>query len=319
MIVPVYNMGRYLPDAVASIEEQRFDGVEIVVVDDGSTDETPEVIASLGDRVVAVRQRNRGPAAARNRGIEQARGELFGFLDADDLWPAGKLAHQLDRLALDPELDVVLGRIQYVALDGGEVPDVEFEDQDAKTLIHVHLGSGLYRRRAFERIGTFDQSLRFSEDVDWFFRAREASLHVVIVPEITLVYRLHDTNMTRELDIRDGRMLSVLKMSLDRRRAAGIDGDLVGSRALDERVHDVPSVSVVIPAFQAANYVREAVRSALAQTHRPMEVIVVDDGSTDETWSISRRFASAGTCRSPVPCRNRGGARIEGSAKRAVS
>ena len=68
----------------------------------------------------------------------------------------------------EPDLDVVLGRIQYVALDGGELPDIEFEDLDAKTLSHVHLGSGVYRRRAFERIGTFDESFRFSEDIDWF-------------------------------------------------------------------------------------------------------------------------------------------------------
>ena len=292
VIVPVYNMGRYLTDAVASIEAQGFDCVEIVVVDDGSTDETPEVIVSLGDRVVAAHQPNRGPAAARNVGIDMASGELLAFLDADDLWPAGKIARQLERLEREPELDVVLGRIQYVALDGGEVPEIEFEDLDAKTLTHVHLGSGLYRRRAFELIGTFDESLQFSEDVDWFLRAREAQLRVAILPEITLVYRFHDANMSRQLDMRDARMLGVLKKSLDRRRSAGIEGDLVTWRALDERVPDSPTVSVVIPAFEAARYLREAVRSALQQTHKPMEVIVVDDGSHDQTSSVAHRFGS---------------------------
>jgi len=292
VIVPVYNMGRYLPDAVASIEAQGFESIEIVVVDDGSTDETPEVLASLGDRIVAVRHANCGPAAARNRGIETSSGELLAFLDADDLWPAGKLAHQLQRLEREPELDVVLGRIQYVALEGGELPDIEYEDRDAKTLTHVHLGSGLYRRRAFERIGTFDESLRFSEDVDWFFRVREAGLRVVILPEVTLLYRLHDTNMTRELTGRDALMLGVLKKSLDRRRAAGIDGDLVAWRALDERAPVLPAVSVVIPAFNADRYVRDAIRSALTQTHTPMEVIVIDDGSSDTTGATARHFAS---------------------------
>jgi glycosyltransferase involved in cell wall biosynthesis len=292
VVIPVFNMGRFLPDAVASVEAQALPGVEIIVVDDGSTDDTPAVIAALGDRVIPRRQANRGPAAARNAGIELASAELLAFLDADDLWPAGKLAMQVGRLERDPQLDVVLGRIQYVAVDGGEVPDVEFEDVDAKTVMHVHLGSGVYRRRAFDRIGPFDESMQFSEDVDWFLRAREASLRITIVPEITLIYRLHATNMTRELDARDPGMLRVLKRSLDRRRDAEVDGDLVAWRALDERVPDSPTVSVVIPAFDAERYVREAIRSAVQQTHRVLEVIVVDDGSSDATAVLARRFGT---------------------------
>jgi glycosyltransferase involved in cell wall biosynthesis len=224
--------------------------------------------------------------------MEIAGGEILAFLDADDLWPEGKLAAQLDRFERDPELDVVLGRIRHVALDGVDLPDIEFEDLDAKTTSNVNLGSGLFRRRAFERIGIFDEHLHFSEDVDWFLRAREARLRIVIIPEVTLVYRLHGANMTYELTVRDSRMLSVLKRSLERRRAAGIDGDLSGWRSLDERGPGSPSVSVVIPAFDAARYVREAIRSVLAQTHAPLEVIVVDDGSSDTTASVATRFAS---------------------------
>jgi len=211
VIVPVYEMGRYLPEAIASIEAQGVDDVEIIVVDDGSTDETPQVVATLGDRVVAIRQDNAGPAAARNRGLAVARGDLIAFLDADDLWPEGKLELQVGRLDGDPELDAVLGRIQFVALEDGVVPEVEFEDPDAQTATHVHLGSGVYRRRAFDRIGGFDESLRFSEDVDWFMRAREAGLKIAIVADVTLVYRLHGSNMTRELRPADLRLVSVLK------------------------------------------------------------------------------------------------------------
>jgi glycosyltransferase involved in cell wall biosynthesis len=235
VIVPVFEMARFLPDAIASIEAQGRDDVEIIVVDDGSRDDTPQVIATLGDRVVAARQPNRGPAAARNHGIDIARGELIAFLDADDLWPAGKLARQLDRLTSEPDLDVVLGRIQYVALDGATLPEVRFEDPDAKVLTGVHLGSGLFRRRAFARVGTFDEQLRISEDVDWFLRAREAQLRMVILRDVMLVYRLHGSNTTRELTVRNTRIMQLLKQSLDRRRAAGIDGELPPWHALDER------------------------------------------------------------------------------------
>jgi glycosyltransferase involved in cell wall biosynthesis len=292
VIVPVFQMGHFLPEAIASIDAQSYDDIEIVIVDDGSTDQTPDAVASLGDRVVALRQSNRGPAAARNAGLAVATGDLIGFLDADDLWPEGKLARQLERLERDPELDVVLGRIQYLALDGGVVPDIEFEDLDLKTLSHVHLGSGLYRRRAFELLGAFDEGLRYSEDVDWFMRAREAQLRVAILPDVTLVYRRHATNMTLEMSVRTSGMLTVLKRSLDRRRAVGISGDLPTWRTFDERRPDTPTVSVVIPAFNAAKHLREAIRSVLDQTHRPLEVIVVDDGSCDATASVASRFGS---------------------------
>jgi len=295
VIVPVYEMGRYLPEAIASIEAQGVDDVEIIVVDDGSTDETPQVVATLGDRVVAIRQDNAGPAAARNRGLAVARGDLIAFLDADDLWPEGKLELQVGRLDGDPELDAVLGRIQFVALEDGVVPEVEFEDPDAQTATHVHLGSGVYRRRAFDRIGGFDESLRFSEDVDWFMRAREAGLKIAIVADVTLVYRLHGSNMTRELRPADLRLVSVLKKSLDRRRAeAGAQEarELEPWRANDERVPSQPTVSVVIPVYDSERYLSEAIRSVLVQTHRPLEIVVVDDGSTDGSVAVARRFGT---------------------------
>ncbi len=187
----------------------------------------------------------------------------------------------------------MLGRIQYVAIDGGEIPDIEFENLDQKTLSHVHLGSGLYRRRAFDQLGGFDEQLRFSEDVDWFMRAREAKLRIEILPDVTLVYRLHDSNMTRDAKERiAASTLTALKQSLDRRRAAGIDGDLPAWREFDVREVDTPTVSVVIPAYNSSRYLRQAIRSVLDQTHRVLEVIVVDDGSSDNSATLASRFGT---------------------------
>jgi glycosyltransferase involved in cell wall biosynthesis len=296
VITPVYNAPRHLLDAVTSVERQRYEPLEIIVVDDGSTDETPRVIAELGARVRAFRQDNAGPAAARNRGLTEARGELLAFCDADDTWPDGKLDLQVGRLQRDPELDVVLGRVQYIA-EGVELPDVQYEDQDAKTLTHVHLGSGVYRRGAFERVGPFDATLRFSEDVDWFLRARELGVNIRIVPETTLRYRLHDANMTRGRHVSEFELTSVLKRSVERRRAAGSDGvSLARWRDLDESdagqasaATGEPTVSVIIPVFQDTRYLAEAIGSALAQTHYPLEVIVIDDGS-DEPVRLPRHL-----------------------------
>jgi glycosyltransferase involved in cell wall biosynthesis len=297
VITPVYNAPRHLLDAVASVERQGYEPLEIIVVDDGSNDETPLVIAELGDRVRAFRQDNAGPAAARNRGLAEARGELFAFCDADDTWPDGKLDLQVGRLQRDPELDVVLGRVQYIADDGVELPDVQYEDLDAKTLTHVHLGSGIFRRSAFELVGAFDATLRISEDVDWFLRARELVVNIRIVPEVTLEYHLHHSNMTRGKHPSEFELTGVLKRSVERRRAAGNAGvSLPRWRDLDESsagqasaATGEPTVSVIIPVFQDTRYLAEAIGSALAQTHCPLEVIVIDDGS-DEPVSIPRHL-----------------------------
>ncbi len=113
VIIPAYNAAQFLREAVASVRAQGYSPIEIVIVDDGSTDNTAETIRSLGEGIRYVRQANAGPAAARNRGLAEARGEWVAFLDGDDLWPADKLRVQAARLEADPSLDVVLGRVQY--------------------------------------------------------------------------------------------------------------------------------------------------------------------------------------------------------------
>lgn len=221
VVVPVYNGERFLADAIATIGQQGYEPLEIVVVDDGSTDGTSTLLSRLAPPVSVIRQSNAGPASARNRGLERARGELLAFLDVDDLWPPGKLERQVGCLVDEPELDVVLGRIRYVALDGAVLPSVSYEDPEAKTVSSVHLGSGVFRRRAFEFIGGFDETIRFGEDHDWFLRAREAGLAVKVLSEVTLIYRLHAGNMTLVRSPQEVALTHVLRKSLERRRALG--------------------------------------------------------------------------------------------------
>jgi glycosyltransferase involved in cell wall biosynthesis len=236
VVIPVFNAGNRLREAIATIEHQRHEPLEIIVVDDGSTDDTSAVIRQLGHKVRALRQANAGPAAARNRGMAIARGELFAFLDADDLWPEGKLHHQVGRLTEDSEIDIVLGRISYVPESGSLKPELRWEDPEERTILNVQLGSGVYRRTAFERVGLFDESLRFCEDHDWFLRARELGLRIRILDEVTLLYRLHGDNMTRGKLPSEMSLTRVIKMSLDRRRSAGrADVELGDWREFDER------------------------------------------------------------------------------------
>lgn len=215
VVIPVFNGERFLREAVQSVLDQGYSPAEVIVVDDGSTDGTADVARSLPGPVRYLHQHNQGPAAARNRGIEHAQGELIAFADADDLWPAGKLELQLPLLR-DAKIDIVLGRVQQVRLSemDGETQSEEF----AEPAFSVNLGSAVIRKSVFARVGLFDETMRYSEDVDWFMRAREAGASIVTIDAVTLLYRQHEQNMTRGKSTTELNVLKALKRSLDRRR-----------------------------------------------------------------------------------------------------
>ena len=209
VVIPVFNGEAFLREAVQSVLDQKYSPLEIIIVDDGSTDDTERVARSLPENVRYLHQSNQGPAAARNRGIEHAQGSLIAFADADDLWPEGKLDVQLPYLMRDPAIEIVMGRIQQVRLSGEEFADPAFS---------VNLGSAVIRKSVFERVGLFDETMRYSEDVDWFMRAREGGAAIMTINEVTLLYRQHEQNMTRGKSTSELNVLKALKRSLDRRR-----------------------------------------------------------------------------------------------------
>jgi glycosyltransferase involved in cell wall biosynthesis len=217
VIIPVFNGERFLREAVQTVLDQNYSPLEIVIVDDGSTDSTASVVKSLGEPVRYLHQTNQGPAAARNRGIEQAQGSLLAFADADDLWPGNKLELQLPCLIEDVAVEIVMGRIQQVLLSetDGKTQAKEF----AEPAFSVNLGSAIIRKSVFERVGLFDETMRYSEDVDWFMRAREAGAAIKTIDAVTLLYRQHEQNMTRGKSASELNVLMALKKSLDRRRA----------------------------------------------------------------------------------------------------
>lgn len=216
-IVPVYNAARYLADALESILGQGYEPLEVIVVDDGSSDGSDQIAARFRDQIQLVHQAHQGPAAARNRGLEMARGEILTFLDADDLWPEGNLDRLTGYLSDHPEAEIVMGRVQHLRLTeqpAGPPRFVEFREP----VVGVSLGSAAFRRGAFERIGLLDETMRHSEDVDWFLRAREAGLSIAVLEQVALYYRLHGHNMTQNQKARDFFFAQALKKSLDRRR-----------------------------------------------------------------------------------------------------
>ena len=221
VVIPVYNGDRFLRDAIDSIRAQSYRPLEIIVVDDGSTDATRAVASHRAGEVQYVHQENAGTPAARNTGLRMAQGTLIGFLDADDLWTDRKLASQVPRLMEAPAVEVILGYTEVAAL-------VAVEDRGraaSRPAPLLTLGAALVRTSSFRKVGFFDETLRYCDDVDWFLRAKEAGLSLRIHDDVVQVYRRHDQNLTNQRDLDRRSFVSVLKRSLDRRRRAG-DGSV---------------------------------------------------------------------------------------------
>jgi len=219
-IVPVFNGECYLREALESTFAQTYRPIEAIVVDDGSTDGTEGVAASYGRRLRYLWQPNAGPAAARNRGLDAARGEFVAFLDADDLWHPEKLARQMARFVARPELEVCLGHAQNFW--SPELAQGDAADPDARLMkpwAAYSCGVVLARRSVFDRVGPFTPELRVGEDGDWFLRAAERGTITEVLPDVLLRRRLHEGNLTRRMASASREaLLKRVKSSLDRRR-----------------------------------------------------------------------------------------------------
>ena len=211
-LIPVYNGAEFLADAIESVLAQNYAPLELVVVDDGSTDGSAELAESF-DGVRVIRQLNAGPSAARNTGLANTTGSLIAFLDADDVWPEGRLPRLLDALDHDASLDAVIGQLEMVRVENGSFRSV------MPPQFGFQFGTALIRRSVFERVGPIDEAMRFSEDVDWFMRAREAGIRIGQIHEVVSLYRQHDGSLTAAPD--DILLTLAIKRSLDRRRASG--------------------------------------------------------------------------------------------------
>lgn len=217
VIMPVYNGAEFLAEAVASIAAQAYQPLEIIVVDDGSTDETATVVLRLGNGIRYFYQPNQGPAAARNAGLAIAQGELIAFLDVDDLWPADKLAQQMACLNANAETQVVWGQTLLRPYQG-----------DAPEFPHLPpnwmpvLGSLLCRKAVFERVGGFDPTMRFGEDVDWFIRLREQQVVIEKSSALGLLYRVRPGSMTYNKTLPEVGVFDIVRRMQQRRRATAV-------------------------------------------------------------------------------------------------
>jgi len=219
VIIPVYNGARYVVDAIGSVLEQTHRDLEIVVVDDGSTDDSPAILGRFAAPVRVIRQENGGTGAARNRGVSASRGELLAFLDQDDLWMPAKLTMQIAALRTHAELEAVFGMVeQFHSPELGE--GFRQRIPIPRAPIPGYLPSAmLVKRTAFERIGPFGERWQLVEWTEWFVRAIELGLVLSVLPEVVARRRLHEGNKGLALRSFQTEYPRILKALLDRKRA----------------------------------------------------------------------------------------------------
>src|SRR5436853_1616118 len=216
VIIPCYNQAHYLNDAIESILAQSCADFEIVVVDDGSADNTAEVAAGYPG-VRCIRQDNQGLAAARNTGLRESRGDYLVFLDADDRLLPGALEAGLACLLAHSEYAFVSGHYRYIKEDGSllnEYPQEKIEEDHYLAFLQGNYvgmhATVMYRRTALEQVGGFNTYLRACEDYDLYLRLSRQfpiSRHQAIVAE----YRQHGTNMSGNVELMLKKALAVLR------------------------------------------------------------------------------------------------------------
>ncbi len=222
--MPVKNGERHITEALESIRLNCSVDDELIVIDDGSDDRTQAIVSAFDADfdIHILSGHSFGPAKARNQGLLKAKGKYITFLDHDDHWPEGRVKTHLALLGTNRAADIAMGKTQYFAepLTGGDRA-IRFNHeivQFATALYHVHLGASTFRSSVFKTVGLFDEHLRFSEDHDLFLRIREAGFCIEPLQDIGLYYRQHETNMTRNKEMQEMQIFTVLQKSLRRRR-----------------------------------------------------------------------------------------------------
>jgi glycosyltransferase involved in cell wall biosynthesis len=225
VIIPVYNGELYLAEAIESVLAQTYQPVELILIDDGSTDRTAEIARSFEPPLRYAYQPNSGVCAARNHGIRLAKGEFLAFLDADDLWVKEKLELQMGVLQQDEQVEAVYAHARQFYS-----PDLSAELR-ARIACNENPLPGymstlmLIRKETFLRYGEFNPELKVAEQFDWFPRAREKGLKLVMLPQTLYLRRLHARNKGRSELNQRSQLAHLIKASLDRRRQAASGGE----------------------------------------------------------------------------------------------
>lgn len=217
VIIPTYNSAQYLSAAVESVLQQTFKDFELLIIDDGSKDNTSELAKTFSDKVRYIYQENAGVSEARNHGIKVSKGKYVAFLDADDTWLPTKLEKQIDALRNNSEYKFCFSdfvgvnqNLQPIEMKRGRLVDSAIKDLLLRGNVVGSICTVLCERELFDKVGGFDPKL--SQCADWDMWIRIATLtDFLFIDEQLVTYRQHDSNMSRNAILLEQDSLSVLE------------------------------------------------------------------------------------------------------------
>nr|NQU94563.1 glycosyltransferase family 2 protein [Bacteroidota bacterium] len=221
VIISAYNGENCIANAIQSVINQILQPLEIIVVNDGSTDRTTEVLKTFGKQIKYIYKENTGLPAARNTGLKVARGEYITFLDQDDLYLGNTLQKQLEVFNHYKSLGVALGYSLVSKVSGPFHNDGL--STNTKKVPQFLLGCALIKKTVFDTVGFFDESLLMGEDLDMFLRIKEANIPFAIHDEVVMVYHRHDNNTTNDKRKAQFYLLMVIKKARERRKVLNIE------------------------------------------------------------------------------------------------
>jgi glycosyltransferase involved in cell wall biosynthesis len=217
VIIPVYNGESFLARALGSVFEQDYRSLEVLVVDDGSSDGTAQ-IAQHWPEARYFFQQNQGHGAAKNTGIENSRGEYLAFLDVDDWWAPNKLGLQVEFLKAHPQIGYVVCNTRFVLERGAlNLPGLKPEllQQPSPALLPSAL---VVRREILCAVGVFDPAFETGNDSDWFFRAQDMGVLRMILPEVLLYRSIHGENQSNRIEALRRDVFRLIRASIHRKR-----------------------------------------------------------------------------------------------------
>jgi glycosyltransferase involved in cell wall biosynthesis len=217
VIVPVRNAAAHLAAALASVQSQQPAPAEVIVIDGGSSDDSVAIARAHGTRVIA--QDGRGLAAARNQAIRESQQPSIAFCDGDDRWAPGALARRMEVLAANHQAWVVIGRVMREQLANTEATAAQLE-QVGRPVPGFTPGAMVARRRVFEEIGFFDETLKIGTDSDWFIRLQESPQPAIQIDDVVLYKGARGTSLSSDVEAYRRELLTVARRFIGRRRAA---------------------------------------------------------------------------------------------------
>jgi glycosyltransferase involved in cell wall biosynthesis len=222
VVMPVFDGERYLPDAIEGVLAQDHRPLELIVVDNASSDSSAAIAESYEDVRTIRRERNGGPSGARNSGIQAARGELVALHDADDVSPPGRLGAQVAYLAEHPSAGCVIGREEIVLEPGATMPRWLQGPRIAAPGVAAEaptypVMTAMVRREVLDRVGGFDESLGYGDDLDWMMRLHEA-VEVGKLDRVLIRRRFHEGNLTHDFEAMRAAMTAAMRARIERKR-----------------------------------------------------------------------------------------------------